>query len=219
MTKEDCRHGVYLTSISVLREFVRRSGHTGTEELHIGIVSTADLRLHLVLKVAATAHTSVSSRSRRKCTASMQDLQYRQLVHPHRRTSLHLCAGISGNRQQLEVGAETPRRDSLDGDEGRSCLCSVACLTARPPRCALRLCTTTILCALHSQSPWAHPAWRDCGKNNPPGLPSILGRNVVYTAVVRRLAVRLQSPHRSPRRLEVSTRFEPSSQRRQCQRA
>ena len=148
MTKEDCRHGLYLTSISVLREFVRRSGHTGTEELHMGIVSTADLRLHLVLKVAATAHTSVSSRSRRKCTASMQDLQYRQLVHPHRRTSLHLCAGISGNRQQLEVGAETPRRDSLDGDEGRSCLCNTADFQVTRTLCGFAL-LQQLLCTVN----------------------------------------------------------------------
>jgi hypothetical protein len=50
----------------------------------------------------------------------MEDLPCTQLVHPHRRTSLHLGAGISEDEQQMEVGAETPRSDSLDGDEGRS---------------------------------------------------------------------------------------------------
>jgi hypothetical protein len=42
---------------------------------------------------------------------------------------------------------------------------TLACLTARLPR----YCNNTV----HSQSPWAYPAWRDCGKNNPPALRSL----------------------------------------------
>jgi hypothetical protein len=112
---------------------------TWDPELHIGIISTADFRWYFALYMAATAHARASSGSRWRLIASMPDLLRRQLVHPARRTSLHLCAGTSDDEQQWEVGAETPRRDSLYGDEGRSCLCNTADFQATCTLCGFAL--------------------------------------------------------------------------------
>lgn len=100
--------------------------------------------------------------------ASMPDLLRRQLVHPARRTSLHLCAGTSDDGQQWEVGAETSRRDRLYGDGGRSCLCNTADFQVTCTLCGFAL--QQQYCA---QSIAARKSGRDCGRNQSPMQPSI----------------------------------------------
>ena len=117
MELKQCDSVDYLYHVEIVAA-CRQYGHC--------ILSTADLHSYSELEMAATVHARASSGSRWRSIASMQDLLRRQLVHPDRRTSLHLCVGTSGNGQQWEVGAEMPRRHSLDCDQGRSCLCNTA---------------------------------------------------------------------------------------------
>lgn len=107
----------------------------------------------------------------------MPDLLCRQLVHPPHRTSLHLCVGTSENGQQWEVGAETLGRHG-----GMAWMVMKAALVyATCPRTTLLHARTVNVHykynTVHSRLPLANKSWRDCGKDNSPGQPLILGCN------------------------------------------